>query len=165
MNIVLCGMPTSGKTSVAAALAALIGWQAVDTDCLIKQRYGAIPDIFADHGEEYFRELESKVIVELAAKDGLIIATGGGAVLWAQNVTALQQNGKICYLQTSLSTLLTRAGAGEGRPLLSGDTTSRLTKLYGERTPLYAQVANFTIATDGKTPQQIAQLIAQHFGV
>jgi shikimate kinase len=137
----------------------------VDTDCLIEQRYGAIPAIFASRGEEYFRELESKVIAEVAHKNGLIIATGGGAILRAQNVTALQRNGKICYLQTSLPTLLTRAGTGEGRPLLSGDTTKRLTKLYKERTPLYAQVAHFIIATDGKSPQQIAQEIAQHFGV
>ena len=84
MNLVLCGMMGAGKTTVGAKIAQMAGWNCVDTDVLIAEKYGEISGIFKTHGEAYFRGLETEIVKELAGQDHLVVATGGGLVLKAE---------------------------------------------------------------------------------
>ena len=153
MNIVLCGMMGSGKSTVGKALSRLTGKPFVDTDTLIEEKYGSINEIFAKKGEAYFRDLERQAVKELALKDGLIIATGGGLVLRQENADLLKQNGRIVYLQAELSTLRERLSGDTKRPLLQ---SGRLEELLEKRAPVYESAADFTVQADGKTPEEIA---------
>lgn len=160
MDIVLIGMPASGKTTVAEVFARG-GKKVYDTDAEIVKKYGAIPDIFEKYGEKYFRELETETVRVLSGLDGVVISTGGGCVLRAENVKLLKSNGKIIYLKTQPETLLKRVGEDCGRPLLSGDIRGKLFKLYAERTPIYEAAADFTVETDGLSPEIIADKITE----
>jgi shikimate dehydrogenase len=105
-NIVLIGMPGSGKSTIGKALAEKLGRAFTDTDGIITERYGIISDIFAQKGEEYFRNIEALAVKETAKKNGVVIATGGGAVLRQENVTALKQNGVIFFLNRPLEDIV-----------------------------------------------------------
>ncbi len=160
MNIILIGMPASGKTTVAGVFAAR-GKKVYDTDAEIVNKYGEISAIFENFGEGYFRELETETVRALSGLDGVVIATGGGCVLRAENVRLLKSKGKIIYLKTLPETLLRRVGAGSGRPLLSGDAEGKLFRLYSERAPVYEAAADFTVETDGLSPEKIADKITE----
>ena len=160
MNIVLTGMPASGKTSVAFELEKL-GKTVYDTDAEIVNRHGAISEIFKSYGEEYFRNLETEEVKRLSEKDGVVIATGGGCVLREENCRLLKANGKIVYLKTKLQTLYKRAEGNTSRPLLSGDVRERLKKLYEQRSPIYERTADIIIDTDGLSPEEIARRITE----
>lgn len=151
-NIVLVGMPGCGKTTVANALAALNGRQVIDTDAEIEKRAEmSIPEIFAKYGEEHFRALESEVIAEVAKEKGLIIATGGGAVLREENRRALRSNGRIYYIKRDLSAL-----SLDGRPLSrDGDT---LRQMLAVRDPIYSACAD-AVVTNELSPTKTAQRI------
>lgn len=138
-NIVLTGMPGSGKSTVGR-LIRLEGYTFIDTDLEIERRCGCkIKDIFKTKGEEYFRHLESEVIREISRENRQIISTGGGAVLRKENVRNLKQNGKIFFLDANLS----RLGASEDRPLSSTD--DKLKNLYNQRIDIYKSTADVTI--------------------
>ena len=138
-NIVLIGMPGCGKTSTGKLLAKQLGRELFDLDRVITERAGrSIPDIFAEHGEAYFRDLETEVTKDIAKKSGVIIACGGGTVLREENRNALRQNGKIVYIQRDLADL-----ARGGRPLSAGDNA--VEKLYDARRPIYESFADVTI--------------------
>ena len=158
MNLILCGMMGSGKSTVGKALSLLTGKPFVDTDEWIEEKYGAISEIFAKQGEGYFRALETQAVQELIKKDGWIIATGGGLVLSSNNVALLKENGQIVYLSAELSTLQQRLSEDKSRPLLQ---TERLETLLKNRAPVYESVADFCVRADGKTPEQIAREIIQ----
>ncbi len=162
MNLILCGMMGSGKTTVGMKIAQRTGKSFVDTDALIEERHGKISDIFSRFGEGYFRDLESEIAKELCMQDGLIISTGGGLVLRKENVDALRQNGKIVFLRASLETLSNRLSADSTRPLLqseSEDVTARIAKLLAERTPVYEGAANYAVDVDKKSVDEIANEI------
>ncbi len=161
MNLILCGMMGSGKTTVSFALAKLLGWERADTDELIVARYGKISDIFEKQGEVYFREVETQITVELAQKDRLVISTGGGLVLKEQNVELLKRNGVIVYLRASIPTLIKRLSEDKDRPLLKAEESleKRLTSLLSTRAPIYEKAATFTVEVDEKTPEEIANEI------
>jgi len=164
MNIVLCGMMGVGKSSVGMSLASKLMRPWLDTDEVVVSRYGKINDIFEYYGEKYFRDLESRVINEFAAKDGLIISTGGGAVLRGENSAELKKNGKIFYLKASAETLVSRLPGGDSaRPLLGTGsyeaTLQKINKLLAQRGHIYEFVADYTIVTDGKTIDQVADEI------
>ncbi len=160
MNIVLCGMPGSGKTTVGALLAITAGGRLVDTDGVIVERYGRIADIFAERGEGYFRELEASLVKELSEEDGLVIATGGGLVLREENVTALKKKGRLVFLRAGLDTLVERLKADTERPLLQGGhLKERLQGMLEARAPVYERVADITVDVDGKTPEEIVKTI------
>lgn len=159
MNIVLSGMPGSGKTTVAAVLAEKYGGAVWDTDSVIVREHGAISDIFAKHGEEYFRNLETAAVEKVCAENGAVIATGGGCLLREENVRLLKSSGKIVYLRTQFETLLDRLNGDTSRPLLQGDARSKLAALYNARTPIYERAADITVDTDGLTPEEIAEKI------
>lgn len=129
-NIVLVGMPSSGKTTVGKIIAQKLDFSFVDTDEFIVEKEGRnIVDIFANDGEQYFRNCETEAIRETAKKQSLVIATGGGAVLKKENIELLKENGKIYFLDRPLDLLLTT----DDRPLSSNkaDLEKRYTERYG----------------------------------
>ena len=135
-NIVLIGMPGSGKSVIGHELAVRLNKTFVDTDKLVEQKAGkSIPEIFRENGELYFRELEKETIAEVAKCSGQIIATGGGAILKEESVRRLKQNGTLYFIERDIHDLDTK-----GRPLSVSQRT--LSKLYEERLPIYTQVAD-----------------------
>lgn len=163
MNIVLCGMMGVGKSTVGIKIAELTARCWCDTDTVITDRFGRISDIFEYYGEAHFRSLETDVVRELSEKDGLVISTGGGLVLKAENTALLKKKGKIFFLRASLETLLERVQADESRPLLKGTgrTAETLGALLTQRTPIYEHVADFTVVTDGLSPVEVARKVVE----
>lgn len=156
-NIVLIGMPASGKSSVGKILAQRLNMPLIDTDTEIEKISGrSIPEIFAKEGEASFRNIETEVIKQLAAKQGCIIATGGGAILREQNVTALKQNGVLYFLDRNLDLLITTSD----RPLSS--TREALTARYNERYDKYLACCDKKIDSNG-TPADAADAIERSF--
>ena len=154
-NIVLIGMPACGKTTVGRLLAARLGRPFLDTDDLIVERAGkSIPDIFAREGEAVFRQMESDVIREAGAKTGAVIATGGGAVLRPGNVTALQQNGRVVFLDRSPE----RLSPGTGRPLFADP--QQAFQLYAQREPLYRAAADATVNANGSIAETVEGVLS-----
>lgn len=144
INIVLTGMPTCGKSTVAGILANKLNRPLYDTDKLIVDRICKdIPTIFKEFGVEYFRELERQIIRELSTLNGVIIATGGGAILNEENVQSLKNNGRIFFIDRPLEKLTATAD----RPLSC--TEDSLNNMYLERYPIYKNTADFTIFADG----------------
>lgn len=141
-NIVLIGMPGSGKSTVGRLLAESLGRDLVDTDDVITNKHGAISDIFTRYGESYFRDIESEAVKETAKQSGIIIATGGGAILREENVRALKQNGVIFFLNRPLDDIMPTAD----RPL-SSDRES-LRKRFNERYDKYKSACDFEIISD-----------------
>ncbi len=165
MNVVLCGMMGCGKTTVARALAGLTGMECADTDEEVAKEHGRIADIFARDGEERFRTLERQAVRRVAARDGIVIATGGGCVLDAANVAELKKNGRIIFLRASLQTLAARLEGDTERPLLSGGVQKRIAELLPARTPAYMAAADFVVDTDGLAPGDIAVRILELCGI
>ena len=143
-NIVLIGMPGSVKTTIGKMVAEKMGRDFVDTDELIVEKAGMpIPEIFASKGEEGFRQIEAETIAEVAKQSGLVIATGGGAVLREENRLNLAQNGFVFWLNRPLDALQ----LGNGRPLSS--SREAVTELFARREPLYRQTADTIVDNDG----------------
>lgn len=152
-NIVLTGMPGSGKTTVGKLLAEATGKRFTDADEAIVQKAGMpIPDIFAHQGEAGFRSIETAVLAELGKCSDLVIATGGGCVTRDENYPLLHQNGVIFCLDRDISSLPT-----DGRPL---SQTERLSEMYRIRKPMYDRFADFHIDSNG-TPQMAVTQILQ----
>lgn len=168
-NLVLTGMMGCGKTTVGRILAAELGWEFIDTDRLIETVTGrSIPALFREEGEPFFRRVEKEVIHGLAGKKRAVVATGGGAVLDRENRRVLQALGLVIYLKTSPAVLDRRVQSSSDRPLLSGATPGAvLAALLQEREEYYRE-ADEVVATDGRTPTQVAAEImrlAQRWGI
>lgn len=162
MNLVLIGYRGTGKSSVGRLLAERLGRTLVSTDAEIVRRANqAIPDIVQAHGWDYFRDLESDVCRELAGKDGLIIDTGGGAVLRPQNVAILKSNGRLFWLTADVATIVARIGGDKQRPSLtrSKSFTDEVEEVLRERTPTYQSAADHLLPTDHWSPTQVADAI------
>jgi len=150
-NIILIGMPGSGKSTVGAILAQKAGRKLVDADSYLVEKAGKpIPDIFAEGGEEAFRALETAVLAELGKQSGLILATGGGCVTREENYGLLHQNGRIFCLNRELEKLPT-----DGRPL---SQATKLSEMYQIRKPLYHRFADRFISNNG-SPEAAAEEI------
>ena len=151
-NIVLTGMPGSGKSTVGRLLK-IEGYEFVDTDAEIEKRCGCtIKELIGNKGEKYFRDLESEVIRDVSQNSCRIISTGGGAILREENLHCLKRNGKIFFLNAELS----RLQATSDRPL--SDTLDKLAKLYAERMDIYKSTADVTVP-DMETPEAEAEYI------
>lgn len=151
-NIVLTGMPGSGKSTVGKLLN-IDGFSFVDTDEEIESRCGcSIKELIDNKGEKYFRDLETEVIKDISSKGCQVISTGGGAVLRKENVNALKRNGKIFFINADINRLCPT----DNRPL--SDTTEKLKKLYDERINIYKTTADI-IVPDMATPGEEAEFI------
>ena len=154
-NLVLVGMPGCGKTTVGRALAQLSGKPFVDLDEEIVRRAGRpIPYIFQAEGEEAFRGLEARVLAEVCAQSGQVVATGGGAVLRAENRAAMRRTGRVYFLRRALEELPT-----DGRPL---SQKGGLKEMYRVRKPLYSAAADVA-AANSAAPEETAELIWRDF--
>ena len=158
-NVILIGMPGCGKTTLTNLCKEKYGKEVWDTDEYIEKNHGLISDIFARHGEEYFRKLETDAVREICKKDGCFISTGGGCVMREENVELFKDSGKIVYLKATVDTLLRRLEGDTSRPLLEGNKKERLTELYNKRTPVYERIADIVINTDGLTPNEVLENI------
>ena len=161
-NVVLTGFMGTGKTTVGRLLAELLGYEFVDTDQLIEQRHGSIPEIFRESGEGEFRRLERAVADELAERRQLVISTGGRLLLDAVNAARLTATGAVFCLTASVDTILDRVASDDPaaeRPLLAGDDArGRITELLAERAEAYARFEQ--IDTGGRAPAELAAEIA-----
>lgn len=159
MNVVLIGYRGTGKSTVGKVVAARLGRTMVSTDAEIVKRAGrSIPEIVAQHGWDYFRDVESQVCRDLAEGEGLVIDTGGGAILRSENVERLKYHGVVFWLTASIETITKRIGLDTQRPSLTGTKSfvDEVQDVLRERTPKYQAAADHVIATDGRSIAQIA---------
>jgi shikimate kinase len=165
-NIYLVGPMGSGKTAVGRHVARTLGLPFVDSDHEIEQRTGAdIPLIFEREGEAGFRKRECDMIAELTSRQGIVLATGGGAILAEQSRALLKQRGWVVYLETSVGQQTERAGRTRHRPLLHGadDPGQRLAELMEVREPLYRSVADSVVSTTRKRVNQVAERLIEAY--
>ena len=156
LNLILVGMPGCGKTTLGQAVAAALQREFVDCDAEIVRRAGkSIPEIFAQDGEGAFRALESGVLADVCRGHGLVISTGGGAVLRAENRDAMRQNGRVCLIRRALA-LLPR----DGRPLSASEDA--VARLWEARRAAYETAADFPVENDG-TVEEAAEKIREGF--
>ena len=160
-NIFLIGPMGSGKTAVGRHLARLFHFSFLDSDADIESKTGVdISFIFEKEGEAGFRVRERESIERLTRLESIVLATGGGAVIEADNRRALAERGVVVYLRTSIDQQLDRTKHARHRPLLNGtDPEQKLTELMLGRAALYSEIANLTVSTDGRRVQLVAEEI------
>jgi len=165
MNIVLIGYRGSGKSTVGSKLAARLKRRFVDTDDLIEERKGTpISDIVKSHGWDHFRKIEKAIVEEISKGNNLVIAPGGGAVLDADNVKALKQNGCIIWLKADQQTLLKRIqkdhASSSRRPTLTGKgTLEEIEETISQREPFYEKASEIQIDTSMLVTDEIVESI------
>jgi len=160
-SVFLIGPMGSGKTAVGRHLARALHLPFHDSDAEIERRTGVdIPFIFEKEGEAGFRQREREAIEALTLLPGIVLATGGGAVLLPENRRHLAERGCVVYLETSVAQQADRVRLGRHRPLLaSGDASSRLGQLMNARAPLYSEIADLVVSTDGRRVHSVAEEI------
>lgn len=164
-RVVLVGVPGSGKTTVGGVLAERLGVALRDTDRDVAATAGKpIPDIFVDDGEPHFRALEREAVALALVEHHGVLALGGGAVL-DDGTRALLAGQPTVWLQVSAAGGAKRVGLDVPRPVLLGNVRGRLAALVAERSPLYAEVAALTVETDGRTPDEVADVIIAGLGL
>jgi len=165
LSLFLVGPMGAGKTTIGRRLARKLDYEFVDCDRVLEQRTGVdIPLIFEFEGEEGFRNRESALLDELTQKQRVVLATGGGAVLRPENRAHLLCRGFVVYLQTSVAEQLRRTQHDTNRPLLqTPDRRAKLEELRQVRDPLYREVADLAIITDGRRTHRVVQEIARRF--
>jgi len=157
-------MMGAGKTTVGRLLARRLKWELYDSDHEIERRCGVrIPVIFDIEGETGFRAREAQVIAELCARKGIVLSTGGGAVLDAENRRRMASSGMVIYLHARPASLWQRVRHDRNRPLLAtADPETKLEQLYAERDPLYREVAAVVVDTGRQSVQALTRdLLAQ----
>lgn len=162
-NIFLVGPMGAGKSTIGRLLAAELRLEFKDTDKEIEDRSGVdIPWIFDMEGEEGFRLRESAMLDELSQQDKILLATGGGIVIKPENRKLLASRGQVVYLKTSIDEQVKRTSRDTKRPLLQADNPRAvLTALMAERHPLYEEIADYIIDTDGRSPRSVALEISR----
>jgi shikimate kinase len=158
--LVLVGPPASGKTTVGTATAAALGVPFRDTDRDVEQTTGStVPDLFVEHGEPYFRDLERAAVARALAEHDGVLALGGGAVMHADTRQLLVAHGAgggvVVWLDVDLSSAAKRVGLSRDRPLLAVNPRAMLRTMLEDRAPLYREVATATVTTSGRTPDDV----------
>jgi len=162
-NVFLIGMPATGKSTVGRLLGKLLGCEFLDSDDEIESRSGAaVSWIFDVEGEAGFREREHLVLRELTQMKGVVVATGGGAILRSENRDLLRSHGTVVWLDSSDKRIHSRTAKDSKRPLMGGaDGAATIARLRAERTPLYESTADFKVITDKQPPRSVAKQIVQ----
>lgn len=160
-NIVLTGFMGSGKTTVGRLLAELTGRRFVDMDIFIEQEAGmSVQEIFKAFGEEEFRKRERDACRKLSLEQGLVIATGGGAMTFPENVEVIKKSGDIVFLDVPLEVILKRLINDRSRPLLAGEGREEAARnLYGKRLPLYRAAADIIVDGAKETSEVADEII------
>jgi len=162
-NVFLIGPMGAGKSAVGRQLARMLHMKFMDSDDEIEARTGVdISFIFEKEGEEGFRKREAKVIEDLSGKEGIVLATGGGAIVEPQSRSHLGARGFVVYLHTSVDQQLARTSKGRDRPLLeNGDRREILEGLMAARESLYREIADLVVETDGRKVKAVANEIVE----
>ncbi|EEA81112.1 shikimate kinase [[Clostridium] nexile DSM 1787] len=158
-NIILIGFMGAGKSTVSQYLKDVFAMHVVEMDQLIAEREDmSIPDIFATYGEEYFRNLETNLLIEMQATKNTIVSCGGGAALREQNVKEMKKNGKVVLLTAAPETILNRVKDSDERPLLNGNKNVEfIANMMEQRRQKYETAADVIIHTDNKSVLQICE--------
>lgn len=162
MNIILIGIRGSGKTTVGKILAKELKKDFIEIDTLITAKSRtSIPKIVEQRGWDYFRDIESNVVQEVAEKDNIVIATGGGVVVRTKNIELLKKHGKLFWLTVSVPALLKRIGDDKNRPSLTGKISRKedMEITLKEREKLYQNAADVVVDTENKTAKEVAKEI------
>jgi shikimate kinase len=162
-NIFLIGLMGAGKTSVGRLLARRLNKTFYDCDHEVERATGVrIPVIFEIEGEAGFRARESRMLADLAASSGIVLATGGGAVLAPENRKVLSEHGTVVYLRASPHELWQRTRHDRNRPLLQTENPlAKLTELFGQRDPLYREIADIVVDTGNQSLSSLAHRLEQ----
>ena len=158
-NIFLIGYMGTGKSSVAAHMTKTYDMEVVEMDEMIVCREGmSISDIFAKHGEDYFRDAETKLLKEICLQENKVVSCGGGVVLRKQNIEEMRKGGKIVLLSAKPETILERVKDDNSRPLLAGNKTiAFISEMMEKRREKYEGVADIIIQTDNKSVVDICE--------
>ena len=161
LRLFLTGARGSGKTTVAGLLAARLGWAAIDADAELEVRAGtSIRELFARHGEAYFRELEAGLLGELARRERVVVATGGGVVLRPENRELLRRSGPVVWLRASPEVMWARVAedpsSADRRPNLAGGGLDEMRQVLAAREALYRECADHAVETGGRSPEEVA---------
>lgn len=162
-NIVLIGFMGAGKSTISEYLSTMFAMDIVEMDQLIAEREEmSISDIFETYGEEYFRNLETNLLIEMQEHKNTIISCGGGAALRERNVTEMKKNGRVVLLTAEPHTILERVKDSDERPILNGNKNVEfIADLMDKRREKYEAAADVVITTDGKNVQQICEELIQ----
>lgn len=162
-NIYFIGLMGAGKTTIGRLLAKQLGREFYDSDVEIERKTGVkIPLIFELEGEDGFRKRETAAIEELTQLNNIIMATGGGAILLPENRALLKKNSKIIYLRGKVNDLYQRTRHDKTRPLLQGgNLRQKLERLYIQRDPIYASLADYIVDTGAQSAVEITHTIEQ----
>lgn len=162
-NIVLIGFMGAGKSTISDYLSTMFAMEVVEMDQLIVEREGmSISDIFETYGEEYFRQLETNLLIEMQEKRNVIISCGGGVAMRERNVAEMKKNGRVVLLAANPETILDRVKDSDERPLLNGHkNVEYIGKLMEARREKYEAAADILVHTDGKTVLEICEELIQ----
>jgi len=164
-KLFLIGFMGVGKTTVAQMVAQRLAVPFIDLDCEIERvAQRSISDIFSEYGEEYFRDLETQVLIQQQACSDAVVSTGGGIIGRDKNWQIMRTMGTVCYLHASWETLVSRLVDTSNRPLADNGVDRNLMKLWQSRLPLYRQ-ADVIIDTDGLSAEQVVTEILNNFKV
>jgi len=171
MVLTLIGYRATGKTTLAKLLAARLGWDWIDADVQIERQAGkSIARIFAEDDEPAFRDIEARVTAELCARDRLVLAAGGGAPLREDNRRAMRGAGKVVWLKATPETILARMSAdattaGRRPNLTDRGPLDEIIELLARREPIYRELADLEVDTEGKSPDALADEILDRLGL
>lgn len=162
-NLVLIGFMGTGKTTVANTLKRIFGMDVIEMDQIIARREGmSISEIFETYGEQYFRDAETNLLIELQSRKNVVISCGGGTPLREVNVAEMKKNGKVIWLTASPETVFERVRDSHDRPLLENNkNVSFIEDMMEKRRPKYGAAADIIIDTDNKNKFQICEEIAE----